>query len=102
MVEVIFFKNGFDVSGHALFDEHGRDIVCSSVSGIVLGSLNWFDKKDILKCEIDSNTANISFRLNNLSIENIVALDLIKTQLMAIQKKYKKFLKINSIDVKNK
>lgn len=95
MVEVMFFQDGFDVSGHALYDEHSKDIVCASISGIVLGSLNWFDKKDVLKCEINSKDAYISFRLKNLSAENIVALDLIKTQLSTIQRNYKKFFKIN-------
>lgn len=100
MVKVTFFKNGFDVSGHALFDEHGKDIVCASVSGIVLGSLNWFDKKDISKCNINSSSANISFRLKKMSIENTIALDLIKTQLMSIQKNYKEFLEVIFFDSK--
>lgn len=31
---------GFKVSGHALFDEAGRDIVCSAVSMLTINTLN--------------------------------------------------------------
>lgn len=34
------FVNGFKISGHANYDEHGKDIVCASVSSIVITSIN--------------------------------------------------------------
>ena len=34
------FVNGFKISGHANYDEYGKDIVCASVSSIVITSIN--------------------------------------------------------------
>ena len=34
------FIKGFKVTGHANFDEYGKDIVCASVSSIVITSIN--------------------------------------------------------------
>lgn len=30
----------FDMTGHALFDEHGKDLVCAGASAVVFGSVN--------------------------------------------------------------
>ncbi|WP_411844182.1 ribosomal-processing cysteine protease Prp [Salinicoccus sp. HZC-1] len=30
----------FDMSGHAMFDEHGKDLVCAGASAVVFGSVN--------------------------------------------------------------
>ncbi len=32
-----------DVSGHALFDQYGKDVVCAGVSSVVIGALNALD-----------------------------------------------------------
>ena len=45
MIEAEFFRKngaftGFAVSGHAGFDQHGRDIVCASVSSAVQLTVN--------------------------------------------------------------
>ena len=33
-----------EISGHANFDRHGKDIVCAGVSAIVYGSINAIDQ----------------------------------------------------------
>ena len=33
-----------EISGHANFDRHGKDIVCAGVSAIVYGSINDIDQ----------------------------------------------------------
>lgn len=44
IVHVLFDENreyfGFRVSGHAEYDEEGKDIICSAVSAVVLGMVN--------------------------------------------------------------
>ena len=50
MIKVTVKKGDITIKGHALFDEHGKDIVCSSVSSIVTTTVNAclvFDKKSI-------------------------------------------------------
>lgn len=85
MIKINFYKNGFQVSGHAEFDEYGKDILCSAVSAIIMGSLNWFDTDkvniSVLKNEIKliSNLEdNNSLHLIELVKVQIKSLDLIK------------------------
>ncbi len=45
MIEVAFFRRegdliGFEASGHAGYDEYGRDIVCAAVSAVLLTTLD--------------------------------------------------------------
>ena len=35
MIRVVFERGGFEASGHANFDEYGKDIVCAAVSSIL-------------------------------------------------------------------
>ena len=50
MIKVKISKDSITIKGHALFDDYGKDIVCSSVSSIVTTTVNaclMFDKKSI-------------------------------------------------------
>lgn len=40
MIKVKVNKNLITISGHALYDEYGKDIVCASVSSIITTSIN--------------------------------------------------------------
>lgn len=40
MIKVKVENNKIEVSGHAYFDEIGKDIVCASVSSIVITTIN--------------------------------------------------------------
>ena len=40
MIRVKKVKDHIEIKGHALFDEYGKDIVCASVSSIVITSVN--------------------------------------------------------------
>ena len=35
MITIQMHKNGFDIEGHANYAEHGKDVVCASVSTIL-------------------------------------------------------------------
>jgi uncharacterized protein YsxB (DUF464 family) len=39
MIKIVFYKNAFNISGHANFKEK-NDIICAGISAIVEGSLN--------------------------------------------------------------
>ena len=50
MIKVKINKNNIEISGHSMYDEAGKDIVCASVSSIVITSVNAimrFDDKAI-------------------------------------------------------
>ena len=40
MIKIKEKDNKIIISGHASFDEYGKDIVCASVSSIVITSIN--------------------------------------------------------------
>ena len=40
MIKVKYTKDTITISGHANFDNYGKDIVCASVSSIVITSVN--------------------------------------------------------------
>ena len=40
MIKVVIEKNKIEITGHANYDEYGKDIVCASVSSIVITSIN--------------------------------------------------------------
>ena len=88
------FVNGFKISGHANYDEYGKDIVCASVSSIVItsinaalriesNSLNYQEEKNKLTIEITSDNENVL-----LIIENMISM------LQELALTYKKNIKI--------
>ena len=52
------------IKGHAKYDDFGKDIVCSSVSSIVITTINAIEK-------FDKNYINHSYDKDTLSIEVI-------------------------------
>ena len=94
MIKVNINKNKIIISGHANFDNVGKDIVCASVSSIIYTSINailsinenaikFEDKKDLI-IEIISND-HITKKL----IENMILL------LKELEKEYPKNIKIS-------
>lgn len=96
------FKNdspySFHISGHAEYDEYGKDIVCSSITTAVFTTLNLLVK--VLKEEdytFFENEAEgiIDFVLNNESeLASIIILNLLDI-LKNIEEQYPHNLKIN-------
>ena len=57
----------FELSGHAEYDEHGKDIICSAVSMLVintLNSINHFTDDHIILEANNEKTGHIRFRLD--------------------------------------
>lgn len=65
MIKVFRSKKNISITGHAMYDDFGKDIVCSAVSSIVITSLNgilsinpsaiiYNNSKDGLEIEIKS------------------------------------------------
>lgn len=40
MILVNVLKNKIEIKGHAMYDDYGKDIVCSAVSSIVITTIN--------------------------------------------------------------
>ncbi len=81
------------IDGHSNYDEYGKDIVCSAVSAITIGTINALIKlvnKNTVYAK-DDGYALIKFEKDNSS--QIIAQTMI-IQLKSIEDSYKEFLKI--------
>ncbi len=68
MINAVFFKrndviNGFEVSGHAGFDDYGRDIVCAGVTSAVMMTFNAICEILMIKAITDVSENKISLLL---------------------------------------
>lgn len=78
MIKVNISSNKITISGHANFNDYGKDIVCAAVSSIVTASVNdmyvvnpkalsYNDDGDTITIEIIENDDLINKLLNNLT-----------------------------------
>lgn len=94
MIKVFIKKKEIKISGHAFYDEFGKDIVCSAVSSIVTTTVNAiirfdetaisYETKDGLNIKILKETKE-----TRILIDNMIAL------LEELEKDYPKNIKIN-------
>lgn len=92
MVHIDFYLDGFEINGHANFAQKGNDIVCAAISGICFGSINWFNKNDIIIFENNEKKAKLIFKVN-LTEKNKLGISLIETQIKTICDSYNEFCK---------
>lgn len=93
---------GFSVSGHAGYETAGKDIICASVSALVINTVNAVDAltENVCVCEQELS-GNIKFKFSSDSDEQgqllIRALDM---GLSNIEKEYgKKYLQVHYKEV---
>lgn len=85
------------VSGHALFDDFGKDIVCAGVSSVMVGLLNALDLKTDYLVEIheDDQSMMVSTQQPNATGQMICEVGLIQLQTIANQ--FPKNIKIREV-----
>lgn len=108
MINVLVKKKDDDfisisLKGHANFDDYGKDIVCASVSVLVINTINSIekftdDKIEIIKDErkgiIDANLLNVKSKDSNILLKSMIF------GLKEIEKQYgKNYIKINIQEV---
>ena len=81
---------GIEVSGHAQFAEHGKDLICAAVSAFVTGGFNAFDEKDISSVELKEGYAILILKEGNSPVLNTIVI-----QLKTIEEANPKYFKIN-------
>ncbi len=94
MIKVKINNNKIVISGHAMYDENGKDIVCSAVSSIVITSVNaclMFDKNSI-KYKSNDGYMEIEILKDDYTTEIIIK-NMIN-MLEDLSKDYKKNIKI--------
>ena len=94
MIKVKVSKDNILISGHAMFGDYGKDIVCAAASSIVITSLNGILRLDdkAVKYEMLSEGMSIDVlthkRETDLLILNMISL------LKELEEKYSKNIKI--------
>ncbi|AKU80133.1 ribosomal-processing cysteine protease Prp [Spiroplasma turonicum] len=79
--------NNFNVRGHANFDNYGKDIVCSAVTGIVSGALNAFDSlyNDCFKIDVKTNKISVNILKNTKEVSILLNFLLIQLETISTQ-----------------
>lgn len=93
MIKVLIKESNIEISGHANFDDYGKDIVCASVSSIVYTTINGILNINNTAIEvIDNGKINIkilsSDDITNKLVNNMIVL------LKDLEKQYPENLKI--------
>ena len=109
MITVTFHRTGsgeykgFICRGHAGFDAYGKDIVCASVSVLVINTVNALEEiaKERITVESNEEQGIISCKLQNKSNEaSKVLLDSLVLGLSQIEKQYgKRYCKLKFEEV---
>ena len=82
-----------EVSGHAEYDESGKDLICASVSSIIFGFMNALDA---LNEDIEIKQLTNKIKITNHSSSTIVQnyFELVMMQLKTIEESYGDFIKV--------
>ena len=82
-----------EVSGHAEYDESGKDLICASVSSIIFGLMNALDA---LHDDVEIKQLTNKITIYNHSDSNIIQdyLELTMMQLKTIEESYGDFIKV--------
>ncbi len=98
MIQVEYIGNSSNIeyikiSGHANYDDYGKDIVCSAVSAISIGALNAL--KNIENYAITQKEGLIIIEnKNKSSYDDNIVLNTMLIQLKTIEQSYPKFIQI--------
>lgn len=88
------FIKGFKVTGHANYDDYGKDIVCASVSSIVITSINMALRLDESSVKVTDKSGLIEAKvLKQNEIINKVFVNMID-MLKELENDYSKNIKI--------
>ena len=77
MIKIVINNNLIRISGHANYDDYGKDIVCASVSSIIITSINaiyrfnkdaieFVDNNDVIEITKLSEDSNDEKLLDNM------------------------------------
>lgn len=88
------FIKSFKVTGHANYDDYGKDIVCASVSSIVITSINMALKLDEFSVKVADKSGLIETDvLKRDDVINKVFINMVD-MLKELEKDYSKNIKI--------
>ena len=94
MIKVNYNDNVIKISGHANFDEYGKDIVCASTSSIIYTTINGILNINQKAIEVSDNKDLIIKIVSNDDITNKLITNMISL-LKDLEEQYPKNIKIS-------
>lgn len=99
MIKIKFFKNesdftGFEVSGHAMFDEYGKDIICAFVSSACLMTANTITEVMRIKADASAHDGYMKLQLNDSYQTAQDVLNGLLLHMTELEKEYPKNVKV--------
>ncbi len=107
MIIAKFYKSsnniiGFSISGHAYFDEYGKDIVCASVTSAVQLTSNAITeclKDSSAKVDVFDNNINLFLSNNDFNESSVIFIEALIFHLDILSKRYVNTIKIEYQEV---
>ena len=95
MIKIVIDKNNIKISGHAGYGVKGTDIVCASVSSIVITSLNAIMRLDenAISCKQDEGFIEVDIKKHDKTVDTLI--DNMISMLEDLEREYKKNIKID-------
>ena len=87
--------NNITIKGHANFDDYGKDIVCASVSSIVITSINAILRIDENSIDYQEEEGLVIIDINKHTNIIDILIDNMIDLLNQLENKYNKNIKIN-------
>ena len=100
MIRLTIKNNIITITGHAGYDDFGKDIVCSAVSSIVITSINLalrFDKESL---KYEENTDKLTIEVIKCDKNTTIIMENMIKMLEELASTYKKNIKIIKEDIK--
>ena len=93
-VNLIYNKDifkGFEITGHADYDEHGKDIVCAAVSMLAYTTVNSLDSY-YYELEFSDDEESMKLLVENPSHDSEVILNTFSTGIWTLTQSYSDFV----------
>ena len=90
MIKIKVRKNNISILGHANYDDYGKDIVCSSVSSIVMCSVEAIASFDVDVIDIKQSKDELDIIINK---EDNITQKLVNNMLNCLKELEKKYSK---------
>ena len=96
MIEILFRKNGFEVSGHSGFDVKGCDIVCSAVSVLTQHTARILERR--CRASVTREEGSLKVSLKKIDDLSRILIEELYISLKDLEKQYPGNLKVEVIE----